>query len=198
MTRLTVALATVLSLAFTPVAAQDFQKGMDALQSGDPSVAIRELLPLAKQGFGPAQAILGSMFEYGLGITKDYDEALKWYTFAAAQGEAAAQTNLGLMYYTGQGVSQDYNMAALWFGAAAAQGVAKAQANLGIMYYNGQAFLQDDIMAHVWSNIAAASGDENAMKLLKITTDRMRSADISKAQAMARECMNSGYEKCGY
>ena len=162
MTRLTVALATVLSLAFTPVAAQDFQKGMDALQSGDPSVAIRELLPLAKQGFGPAQAILGSMFEYGLGITKDYDEALKWYTFAAAQGEAAAQTNLGLMYY------------------------------------NGQAFLQDDIMAHVWSNIAAASGDENAMKLLKITTDRMRSADISKAQAMARECMNSGYEKCGY
>ena len=23
-------------------------------------------------------------------------------------------------------------------------------------------------------------------------------ADISKAQAMARECMNSGYTKCGY
>jgi len=26
----------------------------------------------------------------------------------------------------------------------------------------------------------------------------MTNADISKAQAMARECMQSGYTKCGY
>jgi len=28
--------------------------------------------------------------------------------------------------------------------------------------------------------------------------NEMTTADISTAQAMARECMNSGYTKCGY
>lgn len=50
MTRITTVLATVLSLAFTPLAAQDFQKGMAAVQAGDFATAVQEWTPLAEAG----------------------------------------------------------------------------------------------------------------------------------------------------
>ena len=52
-------------------------------------------------------------------------------------------------------------------------------------------------MAHMWCNIASANGmklaGENRDKLAK----KMSNTAIEKAQAMARECMSSGYTKCG-
>ena len=66
------------------------------------------------------------------------------------------------------------------------------------MYEYGLGVLQDNVMAHMWSNIGAANGNElggtNRDKIAK----KMTSADISKAQQMARECMSSGYKKCGW
>ena len=52
MTRITLILAAVLSLAFTPVAAQDFQKGLAAYQAGDYAAALQEWTPLAEAGGG--------------------------------------------------------------------------------------------------------------------------------------------------
>ncbi|MFQ5672316.1 MAG: tetratricopeptide repeat protein, partial [Nitrospinales bacterium] len=54
-----------------------------------------------------AQNALGLMYELGLGVQKDYQQAVKWYRLAAEQGVAWAQFNLGLMYHEGQGVQQD-------------------------------------------------------------------------------------------
>ena len=50
MSRIIVVLATVLSLAFTPLAAQDFQKGLAAAQAGDYATALQEWAPLAEAG----------------------------------------------------------------------------------------------------------------------------------------------------
>ena len=44
MTRTKLALATVLSLAFTPLATPDFQKSLTAYQAGDYATAIEEWL----------------------------------------------------------------------------------------------------------------------------------------------------------
>ena len=120
------ALATVLALAFTPLAAQDFQKGLAAAQAGDFATALQEWTPLADQG------------------------------------NASAQYNLGIMYGQGQGV------------------------------------LQDNVMAHMWYNIASANGNDKSGEWRDERAGLMTPADISKAQAMARECMSSGYTKCGY
>ena len=51
-------------------------------------------------------------------------------------------------------------------------------------------------MAHMWYNICAANGQ--AGKWRDELEGLMTPADISKAQAMARECMSGGYDKCGY
>ena len=66
------------------------------------------------------------------------------------------------------------------------------------MYEYGNGVLQDNTMAHMWYNIASANGHEKAGGYRDERAGLMTSADISKAQAMARECMNSGYTKCGY
>ena len=106
--------------------------------------------------------------------------------------------NKGTEYYYGFGVPKDYAEAVKWFRLAAEQGYTDAQFFLGLVYQDGKGVLQDNVMAHMWYNITSANGDAIAGGLRDEIAKEMTSADISKAQAMARECMNSGYTKCGY
>jgi len=53
-------------------------------------------------------------------------------------------------------------------------------------------------VAHMWFNIGAANGDDNAGDSRDKTAKKMTPAAIETATAMARECMSSGYTKCGY
>ena len=59
-------------------------------------------------------------------------------------------------------------------------------------------FLQDNVLAHMWYNLGAANGSDLGGKNRDIIAERMTPEDISKAQAMARKCMNSYYQDCGY
>jgi TPR repeat protein len=102
--------------------AQDFDKGLEAYQSGDYANALKEWRPLAEQGDAVMQAILAVMYRDGKGVTQDYAEAAKWYRKAAEQGNAMAQHSLGRMYANGNGVLQDTIVALMWFNIAAANG----------------------------------------------------------------------------
>ena len=127
----------------------------------------------------------------------DYATVLQEWRPLAEQGNAAAQFNLGLMYYNGKGVPQDYAEAFKWWRLAAEQRDAIAQSNLGSLYEYGQGVLQDNVMAHMWYNLAAANGNEKSGEWRDEIANKMTPADIEKAQAMARECMSSGYTTCG-
>jgi hypothetical protein len=72
----------------------------------------------AEAGAASAQFILGVMFQEGLGVRQNGDEAVAWYTRAAEQGHAEAQFNLGTMYRYGRGVWQDFVEAFAWFDVA--------------------------------------------------------------------------------
>ena len=192
------ALATLLSLVFTPLTAQDFNKGLAAYQASDYATAFQEWTPLAEQGNAPAQTNLGLMYRKGQSVPQDYAEASRLFLLAAEQGFARAQYWLGFMYLSGQGVPQEKNEAIKWYRLAAEQGFSGAQLFLGDMYAKGDSVLQDNVMAHMWFNIASANGVETAGEYRNERAGLMTTADISKAQAMARECMSSGYIKCGY
>jgi hypothetical protein len=195
MKKLTIAFLLVTLSALTSWAG-DFQKGVSAYASGDYTTALQEFTELAAQGDGGAQSNLGFMYAKGQGVPQDYKQAVKWYTEAAEQGHAKAQHNLGLMYDNGQGVPQDYKQAVKWYTKAAEQGDADAQFNLGLMYAKGQGVPQDNVYAHMWFNLAAANGQENASKARDIVADSMTTADISKAQSLARECLKKNYKGC--
>ena len=126
----------------------------------------------------------------------DYATALREWTPLAEQGDDFAQLSLGFMYEKGRGVPQDYKTAVKWYRLAAEQGDARAQFSLGAMYANGQGVIQDNVYAHMWSNIAASSGIENASNNRDIIAKLMTSADISKAQDLARECVRKKYKGC--
>ena len=190
-------LAFLMALS-SPVIAQDFQKGFAAYNAGDFATALQEWTPLAEAGDEFAQYNLGIMYNNGEGVLQDYKEAVKWYRLAAEQGYAKSQYNLGNMYRGGEGVPQDYKEAMKWYRLAAEQGTARAQINLAVMYRRGDGVLQDNTMAHMWYNIASANGDDESGKWRDKIATVMTPAAIEKAQAMARECMSSGYTKCGY
>jgi len=86
----------------------------------------------------------------------------------------------------------------LWYRLAAELESASAQATLGGMYERGRGVPQDNAIAHMWYNIGAANGYDLGGFNRDALAEQMTPAAIEKAQAMARECMNSGYTKCGY
>ena len=119
----------------------------------------------------------------------------------AKDGNASAQVILGAMYMIGQDVPKDVAEGVKWYELAAMQGNDTAQYMLGISHLTGLGVLKDDIKAHVWFNISAANsnGADNSSAAIRDKLEaHMSRADLSKARAMARKCMSSGYSKCGY
>lgn len=81
----------------------------------------QEWLPLAKEGFAPAQYKIGTFYQIPAGVPEDNAEAAKWYRLAAEQGHARAQYSLAILYGAGTGVPRDYEMAYVWYSLAAAR-----------------------------------------------------------------------------
>ena len=65
------------------------------------------------------------------------------------------------------------------------------------MYKYGKGVLQDNQTAHMWYNISSANGDKKSGEWRDELAALMTADAIEKATAMARECMNSNYKKCG-
>ena len=176
--------------------AQDFDKGLEAIRAEDYKTALREYGPLARQGYPQAQFVLGWMYSGGKGVLQNYAEALKWYRLAAGKGHPLAQYSVGLMYEKGEGVPEDNAEAVKWYHLAAKQGTVKAQESLALMYLLGKGVRLSPVMAHMWANIAAANGNDGELRdTIELL---MEKSEVSKAQAMARECMGSGYKNCGW
>ena len=66
MKHISIILAFLMTLS-SPVAAQDFQKGLAAAQAGDFATALQEWTPLADAGDATAQYNLGIMYRQGQG-----------------------------------------------------------------------------------------------------------------------------------
>lgn len=143
-----------------------------------------------------AQTNIGYMYANGLGVTKDYTEAVRWYRLAAEQGDAKAEVLLARMYDDGNRIKQDYVEAVKWWRMAAEQGVAIAQQNLGYMYEDGHGVTQDYVLAHMWYNLAAMSNTTLAGKRRAQISKSMTTDQIALAQKLARECVARKYKGC--
>jgi len=148
----------------------------------------------AEEGSAEAQFNLGSKYDRGDGVPKDYAEALKWYSRAAEEDDVKAQVNLGFMYDHGRSVPQDFSKAAIWYRKAAEQGNVAAQFNLGYLYENGQGVPQDDVQAHKWFSLAAsrmpasnAEDREKAIKARERVVARMTPAQVAEAEKLVLE-----------
>ena len=180
-------LASVLSFAAVPVAADTYDDAVKAYWRGEYQTAVQLLRSLSEQGHAEAQFSLGSIYDQGNGVPQNYAEALKWYRMAAEQGHPGAQVNLGVMYSNGKGVPQNWDEAVKWVRRAAEQGDVGAQWYLGFTYSDGRGAPHDYVIAHMWYSLAAAQGHKEA----KYARDRLESGmgpeQIAEAQRLARE-----------
>lgn len=111
--------------------------GFAAYQNGDYSTAYPYLMKSAREGNPEAMYLIGRMFQYGEGVTKNYTEAINWYQKSADKNNPLAQLSLGFMYDLGKGVKQNFPEAFKWYMKSAKQGNAIAQRNIGLMYVAG-------------------------------------------------------------
>ena len=59
-----------------------YSKGQEDVEQ-NPVEALKWYLVSAKRGYAPAQYTLGMMYDEGLGVAQDDEQALKWHRRAA-------------------------------------------------------------------------------------------------------------------
>ncbi len=106
--------------AAVPARSDTLSQGKAAFARGNYVAAARILIPHARRGNPRAQAMLGFMYENGLGVPQAYDVAVDFYGPAAERGDPSAQYFLGLMYDKGHGVERNEILSYKWLNLAAA------------------------------------------------------------------------------
>lgn len=119
----------------------------------------------AEFGEATSQAIIGTLFSKGLGVSQNTDEAFKWYCKAANQGHTGAQFIVGTWYATGRGVGRDYIKAYQWYYKAATHENPRAYVALGLMYAQGIGVPRDQERAKSWFRLARACCSRNRKDL---------------------------------
>lgn len=162
----------------------------------------------AEQGYALAQNYLGFRLKSSAEMDRDDTEAARWFKRAAEQGDAYGQTNLGLAYLLGEGVDRNDAEAAKWIERSARQGYADGQYFLGLLYGKGQGVPRSLKAAYMWYHIADLNGhvfDNNrsgpaisAQEAKVFIRHKLTSSERSEAEVLARDCIHSNYESCGW
>lgn len=92
----------------------------------DPKKAYNYYMIAANAGNIGAYHVLGYMYQNGLYVNKNINDAIKFYTYAASKNYAPSQYALGVIYANGEGVARDNFKAHAWFSLAADQDMEEA------------------------------------------------------------------------
>jgi TPR repeat protein len=96
----------------------DAEGMIEALLRGERELVLRTARKFAEQGVADAQVMMGVLYETGLGVPKNIEEAIAWYQKAAAQEHPTAWSNLGTIYLLGLHGQPDKEEAARCYGRA--------------------------------------------------------------------------------
>ena len=169
--------------AEVPKAAAGYESALEALERGEHRTGVAALRAAAHDGDPRAQNRLGTLYEEGDLVARNFGRAVFWYRKAADRGDPQGQLNLGRMYRGGMGIQRDEGQAASWYRAAAGQGVPEAQFFLGLMREAGRGVERDLAKAWTWFGLAADQGDEDA----RFRLDRLAAKLDEETLARARE-----------
>lgn len=106
---------------------------------------------------------MGTMYEYGKGVKRDYYKAFACYSVAADDFDSLAIYKLGTFYQEGYGVEVNYTKARKLYIEAADLGESSAMVALGRMYELGLGVDVNYIKAKRWYNEAIDFDDGEAM-----------------------------------
>ena len=143
----------------SPVLAEPFVAGLNAMDREHYATAFRAWKGLADNGEAAAQNNLGYLYQYGYGAKQSYTRAIRYYTLAADKGLAEAHHNLGMLYFNGYGSPQNYDQAKRAFLKAAEKELGASEYMLGLIYYQGLGLMQNYWRAKNYFVRAAKNGN---------------------------------------
>lgn len=109
-----------------------------------------EKLAAAQAGSAEDMYATGQMYDLGMGVSKDRNQALHWYRAASKAQHPEAAYQLGYAFYWGRGVKKNLNEAFSWFSLAAEYGSRAAIPYLAKMNALGQGTKQNKQAAKRW------------------------------------------------
>jgi TPR repeat protein len=135
-----------------------YDEGVSALKGLDYGTAAERLEPLALLGDSTAQFLVGQLYAFGLGVTKDDERAIMWFRKSAWEHHGELDSAAPAEYYvaqdyaeTGGMVEQNYDEASKWLRRAAEGGHKLAAALLAKAYSEGLLGLPQDLdQARAW------------------------------------------------
>ena len=132
----------------------------------------------------------GLTYEFGEGVSQNYDTAFELFKKSAEQNHAPAQYKLGLAYAYGQGTEKDPAAAAEWYKRSASQGYALAQRTLGTLYMGGDGVEQNKSLALAWYDILADSGNVMDVHRRDSLREKLTADEIDEANKLKQELSN--------
>ena len=150
------------NLKASAMGSQEAQEALRSQRETDPDFydvvnRFSATLLLAAQGDSQAQLSAGEGYRMGYPVTKNDEEALRYFTLAWQEGQLpAAAFELSEMYQKGEGTEKDENKALELLGAAAQAKNPSAQYALGERAYKAEPANYQDAFA--WFSNAAEGG----------------------------------------
>ena len=138
----------------------DFFEAYDAFQRGDYEEARAAWSTLALAGDVDAQFNLGALYENGLGVEEDAEQAARWYRAAASRRLDLARLALARLQRVGALEPDPDEDQIKLLEAAARRGLAEAQFELGVAYDRGLGVTQNHATAAGWYQRAAEQGPD--------------------------------------
>ena len=147
----------------------------------------------AEKNFPLALHELGHIFDNGLGVEQDIDEAINWYEKAITEGRVVySYHNLGMIYqYGSKNIEVNVDKAIELYKEAANQNYLGSIQNLGIIYHQ----IKDYDKALKWLNKAADLGVPQANYVLMkmyLNGDGVKQ-DFGEGIRLAKLAADSGY-----
>jgi len=176
---------------------QELERARQAYQAKDYELARQTFKPLAKAGDSKAQIYMGTIYDSGLGVQRDINQALYWFEQSAEQGDIKLQYDLGTRYLNGKGVERDYGKAFYWWKKAADAGSYQAQYNLALMNTRGDGVPLDYGEACRLFELSAKQGYPSAQYNLAVLTESGKgtAVNINEAIAWYRKAAEQGHER---
>ena len=147
-------------------------------KAGDYAAAKELWESLAAQGNTTAMINLANLFQQGIGVDEDDQQALQFIIQAAEKGDARAQYELGIEYEKGILLARDIQQAAKWLLASAKQDNMDGQFAYGIMLLTafGQgmevASAEQQQEAREWLTKARLNGHPDAANYIKLLENK--------------------------
>ena len=157
----------VILLSFaTQTAAQSLERGEEAFENGDFETALKEFTLVSEAGNARVQVFMGIMYDDGIGVELDKNEAVRWFKLSADQGYVFSQMIMGTLLYDGDGVEKDVEKSLEYLMKAAEQNLADAQWKIGQIYEDIDDGARSAFEAVNWYRLAADQGHAPAQSKL--------------------------------